>query len=273
MDNVNQPPGQPPPDHSPTQPYRFTPGWPGNAAAQPSQPSQPSRPPRPRRDWKHSKRLRWGAGITAAVLLGAGGLLVGLKLDGSGGPGGPGAPVNTAQATALNSALDSFAAGACARRTGGGAAGSPGTSSTSAPSGKAGTSARRGCLRLRLRGIRGMYGEVAFHTSGGTQTLAFERGTVVSSAGSELVVRAPNGTEWTWDTASSPLVRESGKAASDRALTAGARVFVGGQVVGSARDAKLIVIRVKKSSADEPAGPASGSSAGSAGGSSSSSSA
>jgi len=31
MDNVNQPPGRDPQENPPTQPYRFTPGWPGGA--------------------------------------------------------------------------------------------------------------------------------------------------------------------------------------------------------------------------------------------------
>lgn len=187
----------------------------------------------------HSKRLRWGAGITAALLLGAGGLLGGLKLGDSATPAG------AAQATVLNTALNSPAAG-CAR----------GTSSTSAAT--SATSGRRHCRRLSLRRIKGMYGEIALHVKDGTKTLAFERGTVVASSASRLEVRALNGTEWAWDLGRGAAVRERGKAVPSGALTTGARVFVGGEVVGGTRDARLIVIRAA------PAAPGSSAGSGSA---------
>jgi hypothetical protein len=115
-----------------------------------------------------------------------------------------------------------------------------------------------------------MYGQVSFATkSGGTETLTFERGTVVSDSSSTLVVKARNGTEWTWDVASSSLVRESGKPVSSSDLVAGAKVFVGGQVIGSTKDARLVVIHAKRASGSSSS---SGSSSGSTSGSSSSSS-
>jgi hypothetical protein len=274
MDNVNQPQGQGPQEHEPTQPYRFTPGWSGGAqGAQGPQGYGPPPPPAPqgpagygppppgpqwqqagpegqpggqgpqppKRGWKYSRRVRWTAGIGAAVLLAAGGAIAGLKLAGSGS--GAGAP-NAAQAVALNTALNSTTTGVCPTPV-------PGSVSKTGKS---------GCLRLRLRHIRGMYGEIAFHTPSGTETLAFERGTVVSSSGGVLVVKAINGTEWTWSVASSSVVRESGRPVSSSDLTQGAWVFVGGQVVGSSKDARLIVIRVQRPSSGSSTSGSTGSS-------------
>lgn len=259
MDNVNQPQGQGPQDNSPTQPSRFTPGWPGGAqggqgyGAPPGGPqwqhSGPGpQPPRPKNDWKHSKRLRWTAGIAAAVLLGAGGAFGGEALASSGGSSS-----NASQAVALNTALS-------------------GTTSCATPvSGTPSRTGKKGCLRLRLRHVRGMYGQISYHASNGTETLAFERGTVVSSSGGTLVVKAGNGTEWTWSVASSSIVRESGKSVSSSLLTSGANVFVGGQVVGSSKDARLIVIHQKKTSGSSSGSSSSGSSSSSTSSSSNSS--
>jgi hypothetical protein len=190
--------------------------------------------PTPKQGWRHSRRIRWGAGIAAAVLLAAGGTTAAMALSG----GGSANPANGAQAVALNSALSSPTSGC------------PTPVSGSVGGGKSG---RGRCLRLRLRGVKGMYGQVAYNTKNGTQTLTFERGTVVSSSGSQLTVRAANGTDWTWSLASTSVIRESGKPTSSSALTAGARVFVGGQMVGSSKDARLIVIHTaKKSSSGSP---------------------
>lgn len=254
MDNVNPPYGQEPQDHSPTQSFRFAPGWPGGAQGHGQAPLGPARqpggpgpqPPQPR---KRGKALRWAAGITAAVLLGAGGALAGLELG-----GGSSTPANASQAVALNSALSSTgsSASACASASG----------STSSSSTSGGKSGKRHCRRLQLRRIKGMYGQIAFNTKGGTETLAFERGEVLSSSGGHLVVRAKNGTTWTWNIVSNSAIRESGKAAASSALSYRTQVFVGGQVVGGTRDARLIAIRPgnnrksasKGSSATTPSG-------------------
>jgi len=259
MDNVNPPYGQEPQDHSPTQPFRFAPGWPGGAQGHGQAPLGPARqpggpgpqPPQPR---KRGKALRWAAGITAAVLLGAGGALAGLELG-----GGSSTPANASQAVALNSALSSTgsSASACASASGSTSSGSTSSSSTSG-----GKSGKRHCRRLQLRRIKGMYGQIAFNTKGGTETLAFERGEVLSSSGGHLVVRAKNGTTWTWNIVSNSAIRESGKAAASSALSYRTQVFVGGQVVGGTRDARLIAIRPgnnrksasKGSSATTPSG-------------------
>jgi hypothetical protein len=214
--------------------------------APPGQPGSQG-PEQPKTGWKYSRRLRWTAGVSAAVLLCAGGALVGLKLSGSGS--GANMP-NAAQAVALNTALSSSASGNCPTPV----------------AGSVSKTGKHGCLRPRLRPVRGMYGEVAYHTPNGTENLAFERGTVVSSSGGVLVVKAANGTEWSWNVASSSVVRESGKPVTSSDLTSGTWVFVGGQVIGSSKDARLVVIRVKKPSSGSSTknSSTSGSSAGSA---------
>lgn len=277
MDNVNQPQGNGPQEHSPTQPQRFTPsGGPGDPSAygQPPQgqqypgnpwlarsdphrqqtggpdpyaqqfsgqnpptqqlPTPGFQPPKQKRRWMQNRKARWGAGIATAVILGAGGTLAGLELTGS-GTSAP--PANAAQATALNSAMG-YTTG-CS------------LSSIKANQGSAAIQADRAnlrrCLRARLRVITGMYGQIAYHTKTGTQTLAFERGLVVSTGGGQLSVRAEDGTTWTWDEASSPIIRESGKQASISALENGTRVFVGGLADGSSREARVIIVHAAQS--------------------------
>jgi len=177
--------------------------------------------------------LRWTGGIAAAVLLAAGGAMADLKLAGNS------APSNTPGAVALNHVLGSSAdggrAGHCAQ----------------APAGSsADGQARAGhCRRTRLlRLVRGMYGQVAYHSRAGTATLAFERGTVESAGGGHLVVRAADGTTWTWNLASNAVIRQHGKTAPGGALS-GARVFVAGGVSGGGKDARLVLVRARNASA------------------------
>jgi hypothetical protein len=117
-----------------------------------------------------------------------------------------------------------------------------------------------------------MYGEVAFHTANGTQTLAFERGTVASASSGKLTVHAPDGTQWTWTLSSSSMIRKSGQTIPASQLTGGTRVFVGGQVAGSSRDARLVFVRPPKNTrgGHSPGQSGAGSSGGSASGSSAS---
>jgi hypothetical protein len=178
--------------------------------------------------------LRWTGGIAAAVLLAAGGATAGLKLAGNS------AASNTPGAVALNHVLgsspDGGRAGRCARAPAG-----------SSPGGQA----RAGhCRRTRLlRLVRGMYGQVTYHGRAGTATLAFERGTVESAGGGHLVVRAADGTTWTWDLASNTVVRQHGQTAPGGALAGGARVFVAGAVSGGGKDARLVLVRARNRSA------------------------
>jgi hypothetical protein len=115
------------------------------------------------------------------------------------------------------------------------------TASTSAT--KADAVRRLGRALVRLRLLGGIHGEFTFETKDGARTLAFERGTVLSVAGSDVTVRATDGTTWTWVLTSTSIVRENGTRTSASNVAASQLVFVAGQVTGSTRDARLLVIR------------------------------
>jgi hypothetical protein len=111
----------------------------------------------------------------------------------------------------------------------------------------------------RLRRLAGMYGQYTYETKTGSRTLAFERGTITSVGRGDVVVRAANGTTWTWELISTSVVRESGKKVAESTLAAGETVFAGGPVTSGARDARLIVIRqaaAPSSSSTAPSGTA-----------------
>ena len=104
-----------------------------------------------------------------------------------------------------------------------------------------GTTGIRRMARLRLLG--GMYGQYTFQTKTGSHTLAFERGTVTSVASSDVVIRAANGTSWTWEITGTSVVREHGTKESPSTLAQGQTVFAGGPVTNGTKDARVIVIR------------------------------
>jgi hypothetical protein len=168
-------------------------------------------------DRSRTKRiLRWGAGITLAGFLAGGGIAI--ALSGSGTPAA--STTQSANAAVLNSALS--------------------TASSTA----ANVPLRRIRLALaRLRALGGVHGEFTYHNASGYHTLAFERGTIVQVSGSDLVVRAPDGTEWTWQIVSNTVVRQNGAKTTTSALADGQTVFTGGPVVSGAMDSRLIVIR------------------------------
>jgi hypothetical protein len=118
---------------------------------------------------------------------------------------------------------------------------------------------RRRLFRVFL--LRGIDGQYTFRTNQGTiRTLAFERGITQSVSGSAIVVRAVDGTTWTWDLVSNTVIREDGKKTANSALTSGEPVWVGGPVVSGAKNARLIVIRPPSApSTATPAPSASGS--------------
>jgi hypothetical protein len=95
----------------------------------------------------------------------------------------------------------------------------------------------------RLRRLGGMYGQFTYDTKEGARTLAFERGTIASVGGGDVVVRAADGTAYTWALTSTSVVRENGTKETDAALAQGQTVFAGGTIAGGTRDARLIVIR------------------------------
>ena len=182
----------------------------GSYGSTPAGTPEPSRP-------RHKRLFRWGTGITLAGFLVGGGLAWAATSGSSASA--------SSQGAVLNSALTTAAA-----------------ASSTVP-------ARRVRSALaRLRRVGGVDGEVTFHYQGGYRTLAFERGTIQSVSGSDVVVKAPNGTVWTWVIVSDTVVRRGGGKTATSALSAGELVFAGGPVANGDKDARLIVIRTPKSS-------------------------
>jgi hypothetical protein len=123
--------------------------------------------------------------------------------------------------------------------------------------------ALRACRRrlLRRRILAGIHGQFTFETKTGPRTVAFERGVIQSVSSTAIVVRAVDGTTWTWDLVSNTVIRENHQQVSSSSLATGERVFAGGPLVSGAYDARLIVIRPATggSGSSAPGGSASGS--------------
>lgn len=214
-------------DGLPTAPY----GVPGAPAGGPGKNGSKGR-------WSRGKRA--AAAIGACVVVGGGAFAVVNAATAS--PGALAADTQTVAATG-------FQAGTSASLNGQAA-----TLSSALSGGPAGGPAGR---LARLRRLGGMYGEYTFENKKGSHTLAFERGTITSVGGGDVVVRAANGTSWTWQLISTSVVREDGTKQPQSTLADGQAVFVGGQVTNGARDARLIVIR-KTSPSASASGAASG---------------
>ena len=153
------------------------------------------------------------------------------------GPSAAAATGPTGQAAVLNTALTT-------------------ANSPAAPAG--GKATQRRHLRdalARLRRLGGIDGQFTFQTKAGPKTLAFERGTIASISGSAVVIRAKDGTTWSWTLVSDSVVRENGAKTTTGALSAGDPVFVGGPVVSGARDARLVVIRNPQKSSSPTTSP------------------
>jgi hypothetical protein len=175
-------------------------------------------PPAPDRK---KRMLRWGTGITLAGFLVGGGIA--LAVTGGSNPAAASPAVSgtsQAEGTALNSELNTA---------------STTTATVARP--------RLRWALARLRILGGVDGEFTFHNSTGYHTLAFERGTIQSVSGSQVVVRAPDGTTWTWLIVSDTVVRQNGSKTTTSTLATGQTVFAGGPVVSGTKDARLIVIR------------------------------
>jgi hypothetical protein len=175
----------------------------------------------------HGGRRRWVAVLAVtAVVVGGGAFAVAEAATGS-----PAAPAALAAGTQ----------------------GSATTQADTASEAAALSSALGGHGRLgRLRRLGGLYGQFTVETKSGVRTLAFERGTIVSVAGDDVVVRASNGMTEAWTLTGSSVVREHGKKTTASALAAGELVFAGGPVTGGAHDIRLIVIRKTASSSAQP---------------------
>jgi hypothetical protein len=93
--------------------------------------------------------------------------------------------------------------------------------------------------------LHGVDGQFTFRTRAGTlKTLAYQRGVIESVNGStSIVVKAADGTVWTWDLVSSTVVRQASGKVSVSTLADGAQVWVGGPVINGSKDARLIFIR------------------------------
>jgi hypothetical protein len=276
MDNMDQPPGGDPQDHRPTE--QFWPVNPGPAGHQDPGYGYQQQPPglgehfaRDRRTARH-----WAAGITVAALLAGGGIIGGLALSGNlasaaSGPSGQAAALNATLSSA-DSATTSSTPTPSPSPTGTGsspaaAGATPATAGRSCP--KAAAQAKAAghprlaqalathCRGLRFRVARllgGIDGQFTFKTKTGVRTLAYERGVIQTvNSGSNIVVRASDGTTWTWDLVSSTVVREDQAKTAETALAPGQPVWVGGPVNSGAKDARLIVIRPAASSS--PAAP------------------
>jgi hypothetical protein len=179
----------------------------------------------------HSARFRtrrwyrWGTCAALAGLLAGGGITLAVV---SGGGTAAAGPASSAQAAELNTALSDAA----------------GTSAVPA--------ARIRWALARLRHLGGVDGTATFHNKTGFHTLSFERGTIQSVNGSDVVVKAVDGTTWTWHIVSDTVVRQKGSKTTTSALSPGETVFAAGPVVSGTRDVRLIVIRPSGSSG--PAG-------------------
>jgi hypothetical protein len=170
----------------------------------------------------HGRMARWGAGITLAGFLAGGGFAVAAAAS---GPAAAPAATTSLAASTSNSDLNALLSAS-------------------------GTSTKAGQLGpiQRLRRLGGMYGSFTYRTkTAGDRTLAYERGTIESVTGGDVVVQAPDGTTMTWLLVSNTVVRDHGKSTTS-ALAGGQLVFVGGPVVSGAKDARLIVIRSGKAS-------------------------
>jgi hypothetical protein len=226
--------------------------------------------------------LHWTLGLAAAALLIGAGTAAGLSLLGHSSPSPAQAQVSPAgarQAALLNSALShagspgSLGTALSATELGGG--GTPGGAragaaarGTAAPAcaraRRAAWAARRaarpglarwfqhGAARCRLFRhrvfafllLRGVDGQFTIQTRRGIKTLAYERGVIQSAdAGKSIVVKAADGTTWTWDLVSTTVVRDRQGKVPASTLTGRTPVWVGGPVTGGAKDARLIILR------------------------------
>ncbi|MGH3192870.1 MAG: hypothetical protein ACRDPY_39580 [Streptosporangiaceae bacterium] len=178
--------------------------------------------PSPSGPSRKQRMLRWGVGVTLAGFLAGGGIAWAVSSSGSPAAGttaaGTTSTALTGNAAVLNSALNTEA-----------------STTASLPR------LRRALARLRALG--GIDGEVTYHNKTGYHTLAFERGTITSVSGNDVVVKAPNGDTLTWLIVSDTVIRRGGTKTTTGALATGQTVFAGGPVVNGARDARVIVIR------------------------------
>lgn len=202
--------------------------------------------PAPARN-RRMQMIRWGTAVTLVGFLAGGGIA--LAVSGGSNP--------TASSSGGSSPASAVSGGSGVSGSGQAEGATLNTALNTASS----TSSMVPLLRVRaalarLRALGGVDGEFTFHNSTGYHTLAFERGTIQSVNGSDVVVRAPDGTVFTWLIVSDTVVRQNGGKISTGALASYQTVFLAGPVINGARDARLIVIRGSgSSSSSSVAGP------------------
>jgi hypothetical protein len=96
---------------------------------------------------------------------------------------------------------------------------------------------------MRIAAIGGEHGQVTFQGKTGPRTVAFERGTVESVSGSSFVVRAPDGTSWTWKLIAATAMRQTGQTLAKPKVSSGELVFVEGLLANGVNEARLILAR------------------------------
>src|SRR5262245_49924495 len=239
------------------------------APGDPGRPGEPGRPGNPRlpagRPVVGHRRFgagtRWLAGLAVAVVL-AGGTVLGVSLGGAASPQAARALL-TGSASGDSGGGSAGGGGGTAEggdRTASGGGGQhhatastgSGRDATRAPAGlgaRPGVAAHRFTARLRayarlwLLARRALHGQITIATRTGPRTIAFERGTIRSISGSSVVVKAADGTAWTWQVSRATLIVKAGRRVGPTALAAGQQVFVIGQVAGRSDDARRVVIR------------------------------
>lgn len=216
-----------------------------------------------------SRVIRWMAGLVIAALLVGGGVALGANL--AAGTANSQASVSLVSSTAMRSAADGSLSAASLKHDLAGLRKCLAAARRLAKSGHhaAARAKLRACVReyhaggllllRRLLRVGGEYGQITYKTKKGSITVAFERGVIQTAAKSAVVVKAADGTTWTWHLVSRTVVirvKNRGRGgirirgrnrtidrASASALAAGQRVFVVGAVVGGTDDARLIIIR------------------------------
>ena len=176
----------------------YQPGTDGGYPADATPPETQAAPsgPRPRTRW-----FRWAAGLTAGFLVG-GGITMAVVSGGT-----------TASASPAGSPASSTVSGAAAAQLN--------TALTDAAGTSAVPRARVRWALGRIRHLGGVEGNVTFRNKKGFHTLSFERGTIQSVTGSDVVIKSPDGTTWTWKIVSDTVVRKNGAKTTTSALSAG----------------------------------------------------
>ncbi len=277
-------PGQPsgPPGPGGSQPGQ-APGWghpappasgwgqPGSGWGQPGHPAGGPTPAPPSSPRRRGRAMWWGAGLALVAVLAGGGAFAATQLSGSTSPATAGPTGQAAQLNALLSSASSPASAAAATSFGTAAASTSGTdhpclARAARLRANGHPYAAQTVLRLcrhRLRGIRllgGIHGEFTFKTQSGYHTIAYERGTIDTVSGSDVVVQAADGTTWTWVLQSNTVIRQDRNKVTASTLSDGEQVFAGGPVVSGVYDARLIVIRPAAAASPSPSpSPATGS--------------